>query len=305
MASVLGGLAVAVLLCAPLFVVHLYRSSIGGAEGPTSEEVTVGIAVILRATARRFLRTASNSLMRTAFSVVGRASARAATRRVVKAATKVTIGMALQRNEDDDDAPEPERRPQSALIALASGALALGLSFWGILEISSAEVADKLLYEGRLGVTYACIYVAVPLLAYAACHRIFGQLFGVRISYRTDVEGLLLQGYFTGSGSFLPMTTDVEYDGSQRASCLVATSSLLAMLLLHLGCMWAAHGSGSEHLEFLGAAFLVYAFIYVFPITPLEGTFIWRSSKLLWLLVAAPILAAFLYLLPASFGEIL
>jgi hypothetical protein len=51
--------------------------------------------------------------------------------------------------------------------------------------------------------------------------------------------------------------------------------------------------------------FLVYAFVYCFPIKPLEGYFVWSSSKLQWILVTLPILVAFLTWLPPEFGEIL
>lgn len=307
-ATAAGVLSVVVLLCVPLLAVHFYQVDHPALRTARSQEVTVGIAVILRATVRRFMRTASNQFMRTAFGVVGRASARAATRHIAKAATQVTVAMAVGHGKARAGAAQsaPAAAPsQSTAVALGLGVGALALSFWGILQLAPANVVASLLANGAIAVPTACALVAVPLLVYAGVHFLLARRFAVQITYRTALEGLMLQGYFTGSGSFLPMTTDVEYDGTPRSKAMLATCALLALLSAHLLCVWVATNAGSAHAEFLGASFLVYAFIYVFPINPLEGTFLWRWHKLLWLAVAAPILASFLCFLPVSFGEIL
>ena len=136
------------------------------------------------------------------------------------------------------------------------------------------------------------------------CTRSEGRLAGVRVIYHTEIDGILLQAYFTGAGSFLPLSTDVEFRGEERAQQSVAIFALTGLftVFLVLAALRARPGGSPD----LGAAmFLIYSFIYCFPIRPLEGRMVWDRSRLIWLLIALPILLAFLWWLPAEFGQIL
>lgn len=304
----LGGFAAAVMVLvffAPMILISLYGEKLN-IERSSAGEVTVGIAVVLRATARRFIRGASSNMMRTTVGAFGRTSARAATRRFVKFAGRLFFGSMVQEAAADEGEVQ-ERGPLAQAVSLGLGYAALCLSFFGILEVvgrTHPEHVAELLGGGALTELEAVLLAGVPLLVYAGLHQVVGRLLSVRASYRTEIDGLLLQAYFTGAGSFLPLTTDVEFTGTERAKRRLAMCSILGMFAIHVILMAASPAEGSA-LEFLGAMFLVYAFVYVFPIKPLEGHFIWASSKLQWLLVAAPILYAFLSWLPAHFGEIL
>lgn len=291
----------------PMVAIHYFGASVepGGAAGG---EVTVGIAVILRATARRFLRSASTNFMRTTVGAFGRTSARAATRRFVKFAGRLFFSSVVQQSVDEADGVESRvERPGllHQILSLSMGFAGLCLSFFGILHVVEPEVAQNIMGSAGLGQFELVLLAGVPLLAYAMLHQIFGRLFGVRATYRTEIDGLLLQGYFTGAGSFLPLTTDVEYEGKPEGKRNLAVTSLLGMLVLHGLFVWIGNSTGSEHMKFLGPMFLIYSFVYCFPIKPLEGHFIWSSSKLLWVLVTVPILTAFMVSLPPAFGEIL
>lgn len=303
----LGGFAAAVMVMvffAPMILISIYGEKLH-LERASAGEVTVGIAVVLRATARRFIRGASSNMMRTTVGAFGRTSARAATRRFVKFAGRLFFGAMVQ-DSADEEAPA-ERGVLSQVISLAVGYAALCLSFFGILRVvarSHPEHVTDLLGAGGLSEIEAVLLAGLPLLAYAALHQVVGRVLAVRATYRTEIDGLLLQAYFTGAGSFLPLTTDVEFTGTERSKRWLAICSILGMFGLHVLLMWLSPGAGSP-LEFLGAMFLIYCFVYAFPIKPLEGHFIWASSKLQWALVAAPILYAFLNWLPIQFGEIL
>lgn len=294
------------VLLAPLVLIFVYESDLRDRGESSSEGVTVGIAVLIRATARRFMRSASSGLMRTTVGALGRASARAAVRRGVKAAMRVVASSLVRRDEPEEvEVSERSEKPGSAVAALSIGFVALALSFYGVLQVASEEARNLVLRGGQLGVVEASVLAGVPLLVYAGFHNALGRVFGVKISYSTELDGLLLQGYFTGAGSFLPMTTDVEYAGTANSKSNLAVVSLLLMLVVHVALVLIGGSVGSDRMEFLGTLFLVYAFIYVFPISPLEGQFVWRRSKLLWLSVALPILGAFLFLMPREFAEVL
>jgi len=305
----LAGAALLVTMFLPMVVIHLFGVSVDESAGKATGEVTVGIAVILRATARRLLRGASTNFLRTTAGAFGRTSARAATRRFVKFTGRLFFSSVVQGSVEEARGSESVEKKGSELLfqglALVLGFGGLCLSFYGILRVVPAEVERELLGPAGLGRLDAVLLAGVPLLVYASLHQAFGRLFGVRARYRTEIDGLLLQGYFTGAGSFLPLTTDVDYEGGEAGKRNLAVASLLGMLALSALLEWIGNATGSEHLRFLGPMFLVYAFVYCFPIKPLEGHFVWAASKRLWLLVAVPILATFLLRLPDSFGEIL
>lgn len=304
----LAGVALVATMFAPLFAIHAYgASSIAGGR-PAVGEVTVGLAVILRATARRLLRGASTNLMRTTAGALGRTSARAVTRRFVKFTGRVFLGSAVQESVDGEGGGPGARSHDGVgaqALALGIGFVALCLSFLGVLRVVSPEIVADLRAASELDVLEMVPLAGVPLLAYAAIHRLWARRLGVRVRYRTEIDGLLLQGYFTGAGSFLPLTTDVDYEGDEEAKRELALRSILSLFALHLVLFWGGDRFGSRHLVFLGSMFLIYCFVYCFPIRPLEGSFVWARSKLQWALLTLPILAAFLIWLPPSFGEIL
>ena len=304
--GVLVAIVLLVTMVAPLVAIQVYGDTMQG-RGREGAEVTVGIAVILRATARRLLRGASSNLMRTTAGALGRTSARAFVRRIVKFTGRLffssMVQQAAEEGEETDEARPATRKSQ--FVALGVGFVGLCLSFWGILQVTSEEVIAKIMGTAELGTFEVVILAGLPLLAYAGLHQLFGRLVGVGTRYRTEIDGLLLQAYFTGAGSFLPLTTDVDYEGTERGKGLMATVSILGMFVIHLVLVLAGEQLGSDHLVFLGYMFLIYAFVYVFPIKPLEGHFIWSVSRWQWLLITLPILGSFLYWLPSEFGEIL
>jgi hypothetical protein len=293
---------VLIALFAPMIAIQSHAETLALPGKSAAGEVTVGIAVIVRATARRLLRSASTSVLRTTVGALGRTSARAATRRGIKFVTRVLFGSLVQQSAEEGRAHA--HTLLSGAIAIGLGFVGLCLSFLGVLYVAGPEVSARITDSG-LSTTAAVLLAGVPLLVYAGLHQSLGRLVGVRAHYRTEIDGLLLQGYFTGAGSFLPLTTDVEYEGSDEGKRLLALGSLAGMFAAHAVCVAVGRALALPGLEVLGAMFLVYCFLYSFPIRPLEGWYVWRSSKLHWALVALPVLLAFLYWLPPAFGAIL
>ena len=73
----------------------------------------------------------------------------------------------------------------------------------------------------------------------------------------------------------------------------------------HFALALAAKTSGLDSVELAAMAVLVYAFVFSFPLTPLEGHHLWKRSKLLWLVVWLPILVVFTQDIPESFALVL
>ena len=75
---------------------------------------------------------------------------------------------------------------------------------------------------------------------------------------------------------------------------LGVTAPMLVAILFWLG--WKA--TGNPLLVFLSDAFLIYPMVQIFPLTPLEGIFVWRWNRLLWLVLF--ILIMFFFMVPGS-----
>jgi len=304
----LGLVAVTLLLFAPMLLIHEYE-----AEAPPESDVeaagaAVSVGVLLRALVRRLLRTGSSDVFRTVAGTLFRTSARTLTRRLVRAASRALGGLlareAVARVSEKSGVSFLEAR-QSPLVAFTLGFAALALSFWGILQIVGPKEAALVTGQGQLSALTVALLAAVPVLWYGLVAFTAGRWTGVTVNARTALDGLLLQGYFTGAGSFLPMTTDVEYEGEPQQQAWTAGSVLGGMYAAHLLLGALAAASGSFALDFASGMFLIYAFVYVFPIRPLEGHYIWRRSKLAWVGFGVPILASFLLMLPEALTGVL
>jgi hypothetical protein len=224
---------VSVLVCLflPLILVAYFCAfeDIRGTERP-SAEVTVGLAVIVRAAARRFLRAGVQNLLRTSVGTFVRASTRTMTRRMVRMSLGLLSKQAL---EDATAADGPTRQSMTrSLTAAVVGYLALCLSFRGVSRLVGPEAPSPI---GSLPLTTACLIAGAPLLVYTLLMFLAAHWVGVRLRINTAIDGLLIQGYFTGAGSFLPMTTDFDYDGTPRERCWQACIGLLGFVRLSPG----------------------------------------------------------------------
>ncbi len=286
-----------------------YPQEIKKTQNRAPSEITVGLIVILRATFRRLMRGFSTNILQTTIGTFGRTSARAVTRRFVRFVGRILFGSIMQGDVDQTEAEQIKKlkktTPLGQMVALILGVVGLCFSFWGILHVISPEKLDALIIEKGLSVIEASVIAGIPLLAYAFLHKFIGKKIGVQTAYRTEIDGLVLQAYFTGAGSFLPMTTDVEYYGDEKTHCKLAVAALTGMFAFFGIFYLVGEVFDMASLSFLGSMFLIYCFVYCFPIQPLEGHIIWTRSKLLWLAVALPILAAFVGCMDSGFGDIL
>ena len=299
-----------VTMLVPMVAIYRFNVNIEF-EREAPSEITVGLVVILRATFRRLLRGFSVNFLNTTIGVFGRTSARTITRRFVKFVSRVLFGSIIQDRFDDEEssgsyaANQKEVSTVKQIVSLTVGFVGLCLSFWGILHVIPAEHTEALVSSKGLSYFEAAVLAGLPLLAYALLHKTFGKVFNVKTTYCTEIDGLLLQGYFTGAGSFLPLTTDVEYVGDKAGKYKLALSSLIGMLAIFAVLYLVGLVTGIASVSFLGSMFLIYCFVYCFPIQPLEGHFVWAHSKLSWAAVTVPILLAFINCMDPKFGDIL
>ena len=275
---------------------------------------TVGIGVILRAMLRRLFRSGARGAMQATMGTVTRASSRTMTRRVARVGVK-SLSSLFGRTASDStrealDESDMESPPKSALAAVGLGFVALLVSLGGVflvldLEQPLGEAPQLAAVLGGMPFALAVFLGAVPILVYAGLLLAAAPRCGVEIKFRTGLEALLLQAYFTGSGSFLPLSTDSVVQGSPAACARLALVSLGGLLAMHLGFSSAAYYFNSYALQYQAGMFLLYCFVFSFPIAPLDGYSLWAYSRWLWLAVSIPILAAFILTMPASLHVIL
>ena len=300
-----------VTMLLPMIAINMFSVSIDikDIESEAPDEIAVGLIVILRATFRRLLRGFSTNILQTTIGTFGRTSARAVTRRVVKFVGRILFGSIVQDQAGESEEYNKQKVKKVTFLgqsfSLTLGFIGLCLSFWGILHVIPPETAEELIGSRGLSELEAVVLAGIPLFAYAFLHGFFGKLFGVQTAYKTQIDGLFLQGYFTGAGSFLPMTTDVEYYGDKEAHHKLASAALIGMFLLFGLCHIAGDMFDIASLGFLGCMFLIYCFVYSFPIEPLEGYIVWSHNKLLWLAIVVPIVLAFANFMDGAFSDIL
>jgi|GEM_PF-1626144 len=300
----LAALITVFFLFVPLLLVFRYDTQTVSLAPGAASTATVGLIVIVRATARRMLTSVASNVLRTTFATVTRASARTFMRRLVRITVR-TLFAAIARRQSEAPTREASegRDRRSAFRPLAIGFIGLAASFRGLLWVVGDDIADQAV--GGLDPNWMSLLAALPLLVYGTYTHFAARHHGVGVRFNSAADGLLLQAYFTGAGSFLPMTTDIEYEGSIPAKMRVAIWALGGMLLTHLALLAASYLTGAYPLSFLAGMFIIYAFVYAFPISPLEGYDIWVHSRLFWVLVFLPILAAFLIDLPDALVNLL
>ena len=124
---------------------------------------------------------------------------------------------------------------------------------------------------------------------------------GLQIKHETGNIGGAIQLYFAGAFSFMPLTSDVEVPNSNTAQrARVAVVGLVLPTLIAVGFWYGFKTTKIPELLFVADAFLIYPMVQCFPLHPLEGIFVWRWKKDVWLGLFLIIMSMFM--LAASEG---
>lgn len=299
--ALLAVICMLILLILPLWVVSSIADEPEGlAPGGQVAQTVVGIGVILRATARRLMTFGAQGAMRTAASAVLRAIARTLTRRTSRILMRSTAGAATRGALTLPSHLLPVIDLRRSRISLLIGVIGLAASFGGAAQVSGEETIRSLVAGFSAPMPQMILLAAVPMVAYAGFIHLAGLYYGATTRFATELDGILLQGYFTGGGSFLPMLTDMIIYGTPRRRGQVAFAALASLYATHLALLAIAMLSGSGIAEFASSMFLIYAFIYCFPIHPMEGRAIWNDSRGRWCLLFFPILFSFMLGFPEA-----
>ena len=114
--------------------------------------------------------------------------------------------------------------------------------------------------------------------------------------HETGVDGGLIQLYFAGAFSFMPLTSDVIVEGEAADKGWVSTVGLLAPVAVSvaLWAAWRAGGAVNPWILLAADAFLIYPMVQTFPLSPLDGVHVWRWGRARWCAVFAVVMTAFI-----------
>ena len=152
---------------------------------------------------------------------------------------------------------------------------------------------------GSMVIWLGGVVMVLPLWLMFFVQATAAQQAGLVLRHETGADGGVIQLYFAGAFSFMPLTSDViveEATTAQRGriALLGVVAPMVVSVMFWLG--WKV--TGEPILVFLADAFLIYPMVQIFPLTPLEGIFVWRWNRLLWLVLF--IFIMFSFMVPGS-----
>ncbi|MEL6342483.1 MAG: hypothetical protein AAFV53_05080 [Myxococcota bacterium] len=156
-------------------------------------------------------------------------------------------------------------------------------------------------YPGKTAWSSPVIWLGGLAMVLPMWFIFFVQLLWVRrqglvIRHETGIDGGLIQLYFAGAFSFMPLTSDtivVGADDVQRGRTAIVGLISPVIVGLALWVLWRV--TGQTAILFLADAFIMYPMIQIFPLSPLEGLYAWRYSRVVWTILFIAIMALFLF----------
>ena len=293
---IIAFVAVLVCLIAPMFVIKSVTTSEREIQGAAT--VTVALGTIVRSNGRNILKSTFMSAVRTGL--------RTMTRRLIRSLLPVLLRLFLPAFKtstlQDIESLEAEY-PQPIFISLGLGLVALTLSFYGVVELNPNLQFET--FQRGLSLWTVAVLASLSLLIHYALMFWRGLVNNVKISLHTPLDGVILQAYFTGALSYLPLASDIDLEGTVEDKARCSGETLMIMLGLSVVLDSVGHLLNWVVLEIWAAQILLYVFVISFPLRPLEGSDVMAHSKLWWLGIFLFVLTAFLFNMPEEFYAIL
>jgi hypothetical protein len=136
--------------------------------------------------------------------------------------------------------------------------------------------------------------VIIPLWVMYFAQSFWARREKVQLRHETGPIGGVIQLYFAGAFSFMPLTSDVVVDASKEVRGRIAAVGIIVPGIIAMALWYAYKTTGRLELLFLADAFLIHPMVQCFPLNPLEGIFIWRWRKGVWTLIFFWIMSMFM-----------
>lgn len=281
--------AVVVFLLPLIAIRSVAPSGVSIAEVGGASAATAALGALFRSGARHIVRGTLVTALRT--------TSRAASRRVLRRATPLLVRVFVPRDSD------AAARPSQTVPHLLAGAAGLSASLAAVLWLAPSGVTAAVL-QGVPAWTAALIAGALLIVHYAillvACRGT-----GASLGASVPIDGILIQLYFTGAGSFLPILADIELRGTTKQRGRAALALLITLTCLQLALSLVGSAISSPVISLAGAMVAVYAFVTAFPLEPLDGWDLWDYSPALWLMTWLAVATSFLIWLPEAWYGII
>ena len=120
----------------------------------------------------------------------------------------------------------------------------------------------------------------------------------IRLRHETGLDGGLIQLYFAGALSFMPLSSDVVAEGTKDERGRISLAGLLAptAVAIVLWLVWKLTGGNIQPILLASDAFLIYPVVQCFPLSPLDGHHVFRWHRSLWLAVFVVVLGVFIFM---------
>jgi len=197
---------------------------------------------------------------------------------------EIALAIALKSSDDQMYGPEMNPPIENDQLALVQASVFTYAPFPG-----STPTDSTVIWLGGL-------VMILPLWFIFASQRLWARREQVSIHHSTGFDGALIQLYFAGALSFMPLTSDttsVDADVDQRGR--IALVGILAPCLMGVILWKLGHRLNIPGLIFAADAFIIYPMVQIFPLRPLEGLFLWRHSRLIWTLIFIVVLSLFTF----------
>jgi len=121
---------------------------------------------------------------------------------------------------------------------------------------------------------------------------------GVPLRHETGIDGGLIQLYFAGAFSFMPLSSDVVIRGTTAERGRVAVAGILLPMAVSIALwlIWKLSGETMQPVLLASDAFLIYPMVQCFPLDPLDGIRLYRWHRGIWLAVFVFVMATFVFM---------
>lgn len=293
---IIAVIAVGTFLVLPMFVIKHVTSQDAVLEG--SATATVALGTIFRSNSRNVLKSTFMSAVRTGL--------RAMTRRLVRSFLPMLLRLflpAFQTSTSKNLKELEKENPQPLMLAMGMGFIVLACSFYGVVYFHPN--VDTATFQQGFSLVTLAILASSTLIVHYLVMVVSGIKNDVTVSLRTSMDGIILQAYFTGACSYLPLASDVELNGTQENRAKCSAMALILMLAISLFIDSVGYLISFPILEVWAAHILLYVFVISFPLKPLEGSDVFSYRKDWWGLIFIGVLLSFLLNIPESFYAIL